>query len=57
MCVSFLDPQGLQRCLGLLEVGGIKSLSEPAVDLGQALIGFDPLALLLPRAGAAYGRA
>jgi hypothetical protein len=55
VCVSPLDPQGFPQGFGLLQVGGVKSLSEPAVDLGQALMGIDALALLLPQAGEARG--
>src|SRR4029453_6810784 len=32
-----LSRQCIEQCPSLLEVGGIKTLSEPAVDLGQEL--------------------
>ena len=48
MCVYPLSLQGFQQGLGLLEVGGVKALGEPAVDLGQELMGIGALALLLP---------
>jgi hypothetical protein len=31
-----------------LKVGGVKALGEPAIDLGQELMGIGALALLLP---------
>ena len=40
----------LQQRLGLLEVGGVKALGEPAVDRCQQLAGLGALALLLPQA-------
>src|SRR5712692_5001953 len=52
-----LCPELSQECLGLLEVGGLKALSEPAVDRCQQLVRFDPLAVLLPQATQAHGRA
>ena len=47
--------QFLQQCLGLLEVGGVKALGEPAIDRGKQR--FDMLALLLPQAAEAGGGA
>src|SRR5262245_8023546 len=43
-----------QQRLGVLEVGGIKALSEPAVDGFQQRVGFGTLALALPQAREAY---
>src|SRR6516165_1665504 len=40
--------QRLQQRLGLLQVGGVKTLGEPAVDWGEQVIGFLAFALLLP---------
>src|SRR6266508_2647021 len=57
MCVYPLSLQGFQQGLGLLEVGGVKALGEPAVDLGQELMGIGALALLLPQASEARGGA
>jgi hypothetical protein len=54
---SIALPQGVQQRLGLLEVGGIKALGEPAVDGCQQLIGLCALALVLPQAGQAGGGA
>src|SRR6266571_7950261 len=50
------SPQRLQQCLGLLEVSGVKTLGEPAVDLRQHLPGSVALALALPQATQAHGR-
>jgi hypothetical protein len=41
--------QHVQQRLGLLEVGGVKALGEPAVDRRQQRMGFGLLALLLPQ--------
>src|SRR5215471_1742313 len=49
--------QRVQQRLRLLEVGGVKPLGEPAVDGCQQLVGFGPLALLLPEARKAHGGA
>ena len=51
-----LSLQLLQQCLGLLQVGGVKALGEPAVDRRQQLAGFGPLALLLPQASSGSWR-
>ena len=45
----------LEQSLGLAEVGGVKSLGEPAIHLGQHLTGRVALALLLPQPGQAHG--
>ena len=45
-----LSPEFLQQRLGLLQVGRVKALGEPAIDRCQQLVGFGPLALLLPQA-------
>jgi hypothetical protein len=42
--------QHLQQGFGFLEISGIKALGEPAVDRGQQLVRFGPLALLPPQA-------
>ena len=47
--------QRLQQCLGLLQVGRVKPLGEPAVDRGQELVGFRTLALALPETTEAHG--
>src|SRR5262249_17267372 len=47
--------QRFQHRLGLLEVGGVKALGEPAVDRGEQVIGCSPLALALPQAAQARG--
>src|SRR5215831_8275915 len=52
-----LSPQLFQQRLGLLQVGGVEALGEPAVDRGQELARFHALALLLPQARQAHGRA
>src|SRR5947208_2206050 len=46
--------QRVQQHPGFLQVGGVKALSEPAVNLRQQLAGFDALALLLPQATQAH---
>src|SRR5215470_11128936 len=48
--------QRRQQRLGLLEIGGIKALGEPAVDRQQQRVGFSALAMLLPQARQAHGR-
>src|SRR5438093_5933726 len=45
--------QLLQQCPGLLEVGSVKALGEPAVNGRQQLAGCGALALLLPQAAQA----
>ena len=42
--------QRVQQCLGLLQVGGVKPLSEPVVHWCQEIIGFLAFPLLLPEA-------
>ena len=49
--------QRVQQCLGLLQVGGVKALGEPAVDRGQQLTRLAALALVLPQARQAHGSA
>src|SRR5215831_5422543 len=44
-----------QQRPGLLEVNGVKALSQPAIDLGQELMGLGALTLLLPQAREARG--
>src|SRR5262245_26435592 len=39
-----------EQCLGFLEVGGIKSFREPAIDRHEELVSLSALALLLPQA-------
>jgi hypothetical protein len=46
--------QRVQQCLRLLQVGGVKSLGDPAIDGCQEVIGLSPLALLQPEASKAY---
>src|SRR5215470_8694070 len=45
-CGGALSPKLLQQRLGLLEVGRVKTLREPAVDRGQQCVGLEALALL-----------
>jgi hypothetical protein len=52
-----LSAQFLQQRLGLLQVGGVKALGEPAIDRRQQLVGFATFALLLPESGQAHGGA
>src|SRR6516225_10446809 len=49
--------QRVQQRLGLLEVGRVKALGEPAVDRCQQLASFGALALVLPEASQAGGGA
>ena len=48
--------QRVQQRLGLLEVGGVKTLGEPVVDGRQEVVGLGTLALLLPQAAEAHSR-
>jgi hypothetical protein len=48
--------QCLQQRPGLLQIGGVKALGEPAVDWRQQLARFGLLVLLLPQAAQASGR-
>src|SRR5262249_14900091 len=50
-----LSPEFLQQPLGLLEVGGVKSLRGPAVGGRQRRVGFGTLALLLPAPTQTHG--
>ena len=52
-----LSPELLQQCLGLLQVGRVKALGEPAIDRCQEFMGFRALALLLPQAAQTHGGA
>src|SRR2546425_6058641 len=52
-----LSHQCLQQRLGLLQVGRVKALGEPAIDRPQEVTGLIPLALLLPQPCQARGRA
>src|SRR6266540_6953361 len=52
-----LSPQLLQQRPGLLQVGGVKALGEPAIDRCQQLAGFGALALAPPQPGEAHGSA
>ena len=54
---SVFSAQGIEQRLRLLQVLRIKSFGEPAVDLGQHLVSFFLLALLLPQAREAHCRA
>jgi hypothetical protein len=47
--------QRLEERFGLLQVGSVKALGEPAVDRCQQLAGVVPLALALPQPAQAYG--
>jgi hypothetical protein len=47
--------QFLQQLLGVLQVGRIKALGEPAVDRCQEIVSGFSLALLLPQATEAQG--
>src|SRR4030095_2561969 len=49
--------QIFQQRPGLLEVGGVKPLGEPAVDRGEQVIGCSALALALPEAAQTRGGA
>jgi hypothetical protein len=46
--VAALARELLQQGFGLLQVGGVKPFSEPAVNRCEQLVGFSTLALLLP---------
>ena len=47
--------QGVEQRLGILQVGSVKPLGEPAVGRRQQFVGFLALALGLPQAGQASG--
>src|SRR6266581_1574973 len=47
--------QRIEPCLGLLQVGSIKPLSEPRVHRGEKVVGFVSLPLPLPQCGEAGG--
>src|SRR4029453_18825471 len=51
-----MSQQLIEQRLGLLQVGRVKALGEPAVDLGEQLAGFSTLALGLPQLAQAHGR-
>ena len=48
--------QLFEQRLGLLQVGGVKALGEPAVALSEQLAGFLGLALPLPQPSSAHYR-
>src|SRR5215510_5676697 len=48
--------QFFEQGFGLLEIGGVKALSEPAIDRCQEVAGFGAPALLLPQACQAHCR-
>ncbi len=48
--------QRVQQCLGVLQVGRVKTLHEPVVDRGQQLASLGVLALLLPQCNTTIGR-
>src|SRR5215472_3491514 len=52
-----LSSQLFQQRLGLLQVGGVKALGEPAIDRRQQVVSFGALALLLPQATETRGGA
>jgi putative transposase len=52
--LAALSRELLQQCLRLLQVGGIKPLGEPAIDLRQELSGVIAPALLLPQPAQAH---
>jgi hypothetical protein len=47
--VQAISGQVVQQHFGLLQVGGVKALGEPAVDRRQQLAGFGKFALTLPQ--------
>ena len=49
--------QRVQQCLRLLQISGVKALGGPAVDRGLERMRLGLLALLLPEAREAHGRA
>jgi|SoiMethySBSTD1v2_1073268.scaffolds.fasta_scaffold427411_4 hypothetical protein len=51
-----LSPQLLQQRPGLLQVGGVKALSEPAIERGQQLAGCGAFVLVLPQPAQAHRR-
>ena len=57
ICGSRLSRQFVEQCLGLLQIGHIKTLREPAVDGGEQFAGLLGLALIAPQAGHAHRRA
>src|SRR5262245_2648284 len=52
----YSPPQLFQQCPGVLEVGGVKALGEPAVDRCQQIAGLIALALALPQLPQAHRR-
>ena len=44
-----------QECLRRLQIGGVKSLGKPAIDVGQYALSVIPFALLLPEPTQAHG--
>ena len=55
-CRRVLSSQLFEQRLGLLEVGRVKALGEPAVDLGQQVVRLLPFPLLLPQPRQAHRR-
>src|SRR5215510_16004521 len=53
--VAALARELLQQGLGLLQVGGVKALGEPAIDRGQQVMRLLALTLLLPQPAQAHG--
>jgi hypothetical protein len=53
-CSPVLSSQGFEQGFGLLEVGGVKALSEPAIDRRQEVASFGAPVLLLPQAYQAH---
>jgi CreA protein len=47
--------QCLQQRLGILEIGRVEALGEPAVDRRQQVVSLLALTLLLPQASEAHG--
>ena len=52
-----LPSQFLQQRLGVLQIGGVKTLGEPAIDRREQLARCSALAVLLPQATQARGGA
>jgi hypothetical protein len=49
--------QRIEPCLGILQIGRIKPLSEPRVHRGEKVVGFVSLPLPLPQCGETGGSA
>jgi hypothetical protein len=48
-------PQGLQQCIGRLEIGCVKPLGKPMVDWRKEILGFLTFSLLLPESSKTDG--